>query len=92
MWEALAELVALRTWSRLWENRRCLLKVRGDSMAALGALGRMRSKSPAVNAVARELALDLALAPYQIGIHEHVAGKDNVLPDFLSRVKEPGAA
>ena len=61
-------------------------------MAALGALGRMRSKSPAVNAVARELALGLALAMFQIGIHEHVAGKDNILPDYLSRLKEPGAA
>ena len=92
LWEALAELVALRTWSPLWQGKRTLLRVRGDSRAALGALGRLRSASPRINAVARELAIDIAEARYELAVHEHVAGKLNVLPDFLSRLCEPGAA
>ena len=73
-------------------NRRLLLKVRGDSRAALGAIGKMRSPSPSINAVVRELALDLSNSTYQIAVLEHVAGVDNKVPDFLSRLHEPGAA
>ena len=69
-----------------------MLKVKGDSRAALGAIGKMRSPSSALNAVVRELALDLAQSSFQLGVLEHVAGVDNKVPDFLSRRSEPGAA
>ena len=56
---------------------------RGDSWAALGALGRLRSASPWINAVARELAIDIAEARYELAVHQHVVGKLNVLPSSL---------
>ena len=68
-----------------------MLKVKGDSRAALGAIGKMRSPSPALNAVVRELALDLAQSSFQLGVWKHVAGVDNKVPDFLSKRSEPGA-
>ena len=45
-----------------------------------------------MNAIARELAIDLAEATFELGVHEHIAGKTNLLPDFLSRLAEPGSA
>ena len=58
--EALAMLVALRTWFPLWAGDRMAIVVRSDSMAALGALGKMASPAKGINIIARELALDVA--------------------------------
>ena len=92
LWEALAELVAIRTWAPLWRLTRTQLRVRGDSQAALGALGKLRFPSPHINAIARELAIDLAESSFELAVHQHIPGKSNVLPDFLSRLEEPGAS
>ena len=46
-----------------------------------------RSKSPLINAVAREISLDLTLATRSF--YGHVAGKENVWADALSRIAEP---
>ena len=93
MWEALAELVAARAWARVWAGRLWNFVVRGDSQAALGALGKLRSvRSPGINAIARELAHDLSRSPHRISVREHLPGKENELADFLSRRHQPGAA
>ena len=92
-WEALAELVATRTWQDRWYGLPWNIAMRGDSKAALGALGKLRSvRSPAINAIAREMSLDLAGSPHKISVREHLPGKLNILADFLSRRHQPGAA
>ena len=88
--EALAVLVALRLWFPLWRGQRLALTVRSDSEAALGALGKLGSPAPAVNKVAREVALDVALSYYGVDTWTHVAAADNKGADELSRWSQPG--
>jgi hypothetical protein len=38
------------------------------------------------------MALDLAEGAYRVTVLEHVEGKLNLLPDYLSRLGEPGSA
>ena len=64
--EALAILVALRTWHSVWRLQRAVLVIRSDSAAALGALGKLASPAPGVNAVAREIAIDVACSRYGV--------------------------
>ena len=93
VWEALAELVAARAWAHVWAGQPWNIAVRGDSQAALGALGKLRSvRSASINAIARELAHDLSRSPHRIRVRDHLPGKENVLADFLSRLFQPGAA
>ena len=88
--EALAILVALRTWVAHWRGKRLALQVRSDSTAALGALGKFGSPSPAVNKVARELSIDVALSAYGVDVWSHLPAESNVEADALSRWFEPG--
>jgi hypothetical protein len=92
LWEAMAELIAARTWKDWWLGQPWSLCLRGDSTAALGALGKLSSPSQQMNAVCREMALDLAEGAYRVTVLEHVEGKLNLLPDCLSRLCEPGSA
>jgi hypothetical protein len=89
--ENLAMLIGVRHWLPLWKTQRLQVIVRSDSTAALGAWTKERSKSPAVNEVVREAALDMAEGLYRIDFREHVPGKENLLPDALSRLHQPGA-
>ena len=52
----------------------------------------MSSTSPALNLVARELALDAVLGLYRIGLATHIPGIANTLPDDLSRMWAPDQA
>ena len=88
--EALAVLVALRTWYSTWAGCRLALQVRSDSTAALGALGKFGSPSPSVNKVAREISLDVAMSSYGVDIWTHVPAASNEEADILSRWHEPG--
>ena len=90
--ESLAILVAMRSWLPLWRVRRTAISVRSDSQAALGALGKLGSKAPAMAKVAREVALDIAVSRYGIDVWEHQAAEDNLEADVLSRWHEPGKA
>jgi hypothetical protein len=45
-----------------------------------------------MNAVCREMALGLAEGAYRVTVLEHVEGRLNFLPDYLSRLCEPGSA
>ena len=89
--EALAVLVALRTWFSSWRLQRAVLVVRSDSQAALGALGKLASPAPGVNAIAREVAIDLATSRYGVSIWEHLPGVQNEWADALSRLHQPEA-
>ena len=78
-------------WRNDWSGERAAVTVKSDSMAALGAATKLRSTSPAINAVVRELALDLAEGKYRIDFFEHLPGAENMLADELSRLYQPGA-
>ena len=88
--EALAVLVALRLCSPLLRGQRVAITVRSDSEAALGALGKLGSPTPAVNKVTREVALDVALSFYGVDAWTHVAAADDEIADALSRWSQPG--
>ena len=87
-WEALALLVAFRVWL---PSAKGLARVRSDSLGALRAMVKLASRSPALNLVAREMALDAVLGLYSIGLATHIPGVSNVLPDHLSRLWAPDA-
>ena len=84
-------LIAVRTWLPWWKNQRLAVALRSDSKAALGATQKLRSPSPSVNAVARELCLDLAEGKYDIDVLRHIPGKLDTWADALSRLEEPGS-
>jgi hypothetical protein len=90
--EALAGLVALRAWLPTWGQHRTASSVRPDSQAALGALGKLSSPARAINAVAREVAIDGAACRYGGDVWTHIAGVDNFLADALPRLSEPASA
>ena len=85
-WEALALLVAVRLWL---PGSTVLARVRSDSLSALRSMVRLASRSPALNLIARELALDAVLGLYRVGIATHIPGVANNLPDDLSRMWAP---
>ena len=93
MLEALAVLVAVRTWAPHWTTAKARVHVRSDSQAALGALGKLSSPVPAVNAIAREVAVDVATSDYGLEPVSwgHVAGALNDWADALSRLHAPDA-
>ena len=66
--ESLAALVALRHWSDRWSRSRVQLQIRGDSVAMLTLLLKMRppTSSKALGVIGRELALDIANACYSV--------------------------
>ena len=82
-WEALALLVAIRLWL---PGTSVLARVRSDALSALRSMVKLSSKSPNLNLVARELALDAVLGLYTIGMAVHIPGVSNKLPDDLSRM------
>ena len=85
-WEALALLIAVRIWN---QGLAVLVRVKSDSLSALRSLVRMSSPSPALNAIARELALDSVVGLYKVGFAAHVPGISNILADDLSRMWAP---
>ena len=92
VWEALALLVSMRVWWRCWAGQLTCITAKSDSKAALGALEKERSKSPSINLIAREVALDRAMAEFEpLFDFRHVAGKCNEWADALSRLDQPGS-
>ena len=93
LWEALAILVAVDIWASYWSQQRVILKVRGDNVAALVLLIKMRPKTgadgtPKMAIIASELALrlvDLSFPPDA----EHTPGVSHKFADMLSRVTAP---
>ena len=89
LWECLAVLVAVDAWTKLWQEERIVLKVRGDNVGALTLLIKMRPSSPALAIVARELALrliELSFPPEAV----HTPGVAHVIADKLSHIHAPG--
>ena len=66
--------------------------LRSDSTAALAVVDKLRSKSPAMNRVARELAIDLTFSATGLVFRSpHVRGVVNEWSDALSRLAQPGS-
>ena len=89
-WEALAILVALRTWKLYWCKVRARLSNFADNVSALTALANYKARhSSMVNRVAREFALDLADAEFSPEFFVHIPGIANEVADVLSRKFDP---
>ena len=90
--EALAVLIAARTWLPLFQHEVIEFVMKSDSKAALGALNKAKSKERFINIVARELALDLAECEIEPTLRlVHITGKSNTWADILSKLGIPGA-
>ena len=89
--EALAVLVAARTWLNLWRDIPLTIIMQSDSVAALGAAAKAGSGVGTMNTVIREMSLDLAEAAYEVHFYGHVPGRLNVWADALSRLAEPSS-
>ena len=87
IWEALGMLVAIRLWMPERIQSEILLK--SDNLAALSAALKFKAKDPSLNAVAREIALDVCEGKYEVNLLEHIPGITNIIPDVLSRVYSP---
>ena len=92
-WESLGALVALRLYKDRWLHHRVRLTIRGDSVAMLTLVIKMRppTSSPALGLISREIALDVAEGVYSPDVVCHTPGMANIYPDMLSREFEPGA-
>ena len=59
-------------------------------MGALTAALKLKAKAPALNAVAREIALDAADNKYQITLlHRHIPGVSNISTEARARQVDP---
>ena len=88
--EALSMLIALRAWSSRWQQWRSTVAVRGDNVTMLAMELHFKGTSPALNVIARELALEVAEAAYRPILAEHIPGVANVTAAALSRMHMPG--
>ena len=89
--ECLCGLIAMRHWAKAWQNKRCTLTIRSDNIGALVLLGRLDSKSPRNNLIAREAALDMGESTFKPQVAEHIPGISNITADLLSRIYQPGS-
>ena len=89
-WEALAVLVAIRTFAEHIRDMDCVLRLRSDNVAALRLATKLASGSQKLNALGAHIALALENADVNEVLAEHLAGADNVVADALSRLSLPG--
>ena len=89
VWEALAGLVALRTWSPYWQHFPVVLQVRNDNVGALTLFSTLKGGSTALSVIAREFALDLGKATCRPALIQHLPGITNKTCDALSRRFDP---
>ncbi|CAE8623358.1 unnamed protein product [Polarella glacialis] len=86
-WEALGILICFRTWLCAVAKER--VRLRSDSVNALVAIAKERSKSQTVNLIAREIALNLAEINYVVDLETvHLPAVFNDWADALSRMCE----
>jgi hypothetical protein len=90
--ESLTMLIALRVWAAEWRQFRSSVAVRGDNITMLTMLAHFKGSTPALNLLAREVALDVAAAAYRPVRAEHIPGVANTVADVLSRFHMPGSA
>ena len=87
-WELYAVLLAVDAWlGHLWGNPLAVIQM--DATAALHAVMRAAGRTPAMNAIASEIALRLEIAGVQF-LPEHLSGTLNFDCDALSRLHKEG--
>lgn len=82
-------LVALRLWLDYWAQERVSLEVRADNLTALNLVLRLKGSTPALNKIAREVALDLGDGSFRPDVCAHVLGVASSCADVLSRRFDP---
>ena len=87
--ECLAQLVGLRIWGQHWQKEGIILAISADNMTSLHLADSMRSSSPSVNLIAREMALTMGDSKYRPSIRDHLPGVANKVADALSRKVAP---
>jgi hypothetical protein len=91
IWESLIAVVTCRVRLPAFGHKRIKLEIRSDSEAALGSFVKERWCIPALNSIMSELALDVLLCAFEMGVvYAHIAGEADVWADALSRLSEPG--
>jgi hypothetical protein len=91
IWESLTALVACRVWAHRWQRKRVTLQIKGDSVAMLTLILKMRPPTPELGLISREIALDVAESCYRPKIMTHIPGVANTIADQLSREYGPKA-
>ena len=86
LWQGLALLVAFRLWLPSLPYG-AVYRAKSDNLGFLRALARGSAKSPALNVLAREFALDER--SYQVRGLSRIPGISNVQADALSRIFSP---
>ena len=89
VWEALAGLIASRTWAARWQHFPVVLQVRSNNMGALTLFATLKAGSPSLAIIAREFAIDLGKATCKPALVQHIPGVTNVVCDALSRRYDP---
>ena len=89
--ELLAFLVAIRLWAAMFRCKARKLLIKSDSSAALAAVGRLASGVAVLNFLAGEISMCMEENDMEGIVATHVAGKLNVIADYLSRLHAPGA-
>ena len=87
-WELLAVVVSVRAWGQRLKSAVNGVALQADSQAALGAACKLTSPVPALNDMAKELALALEVCAAEAVLGEHYRGIVNVEADALSRLAE----
>ena len=85
VWEALAILVCLRLWAKLWRRSRITLEVRADNVTALTMLTTLRVHGHGMSIIGCEVALDLGTGVYRPVVCAHSPGVAHKVADALSR-------
>lgn len=85
--EALSAVLAARRWGYLWANSK--VKFFTDNTSTKAFLNKGTAKSKAIMPYLRELFWHSAIHNFQISA-EYVPGKDNDIPDAISRLPEAG--
>jgi len=88
VWEGLALLIAVRLWlPNLGFTAR--VRCKSDNQGALHMLAKGKARSPDMNVLAREFAIDQALQVYRLSWLKHIPGLTNLEADALSRLHAP---
>ena len=90
--EALAILVALKLWHKVWRKHMIRLCMKSDSISALTLISKLRVKyqSVGLTLIGRELALLFGSCCYKPQSLQHIPGLSNDYADALSRQHQPG--
>jgi hypothetical protein len=83
--EAFCALIAARRWGHLWGNK--CIHMFTDSMVAMGMIIKAKAADQSIVNALKELYVRSAIYDFNIKV-THIAGRDNILADCISRLSE----